>query len=171
MTTALVPTTIVDQPVPLLNGSWTDPVGNSADSTTANSDAELPQTVPDRTPPIQLIAVHTIGESLDTHAKAIKGPFTFDQMGSIKVGKYENGVSGEVDISPNGITAQNVNGDQTFALDGTTGDATFAGTIQAGTVVSGQVVVGDNSVVIDGTTRSIIFYDANGIPVIIIGNA
>ena len=101
--------------------------------------------------PVKKIAMELLSTVLNTQSKKILGDFTFGEIGAISIGKYENGVSGEVKISPNGIVGKNVNGTTTFSIDGTTGDAVFSGTIQAGAVVSGQVTVTGAFVVNDGT--------------------
>jgi hypothetical protein len=120
--------------------------------------------------PTRKVAVELIGSALNTRSKKILQEFEFTKSGAIQVGEYENGVSGDIRISPVGIVARNKAGLNTIAVDGETGDATFAGTIQAGTVISGLVVVGDNSIVIDGEARRQVWYDEDGIPVILIGN-
>lgn len=101
--------------------------------------------------PLRNISRETIGEALNTKTKQILGAFTFGQVGSIAIGVYENGVSGDVRITPNGITARDINGVTTFSIDGTTGGAVFKGTIQAGAVVAGIVTVTGAFVVTDGT--------------------
>lgn len=100
--------------------------------------------------PVKQIARETLSEALNTRTKQILGEFTFGEIGAISIGTYENGESGDIRITPNGITARDVNGVTTFSLDGTTGDAVFKGTIQAGAVVSGQVTVTGAFVVNDG---------------------
>lgn len=92
--------------------------------------------------PVSKIVDNVIGISLDTQSRRIKGEFSFDSLGSISIGNYSSGVSGDVKISPNGIVARNSAGDTTFSLDGTTGDATFKGTVASGSVVTGYVQVG-----------------------------
>ena len=101
--------------------------------------------------PVKAVAVELLSTALNTKSKKILGSFTFGVIGSISIGNYVNGESGDIRISPNGIVARNVNGATTFSMDGTTGDAVFAGTIQAGAVVSGQVTVTGAFVVNDGT--------------------
>ena len=119
---------------------------------------------PARTPtpqrfPEKLIATEVMSTAFNTQSRQILGVFEFAELGAIKIGKYENGVSGEVSITPNGIQAKNVNNELTFTLDGATGNATFKGTLQAGTVVAGAVNVGDPNVVLDGTNGRILIYD------------
>lgn len=101
--------------------------------------------------PVKRFSEELLSTSLNTKSKKILGSYTFGAMGAISVGTYENGVSGDIRISPNGIVGRNINGTTTFSIDGTTGDATFLGTIEAGAVVAGQVTVTGSFVVNDGT--------------------
>jgi hypothetical protein len=113
--------------------------------------------------PSQKIAYAVISESIDTQKRRILGQFEFGEMGAIRIGKYKQGESGEILITPNGITAINQTGDTTLTIDGTTGNATFRGTIQANSVVGGSVRVGTGSgsagVFIDGGNKRIIVND------------
>lgn len=158
------PQTIPDQPFPVDNSSTVNPSTTTGQSTTQLS----PQTVPERTFPQQVIAVQTIGDSIDTQSKRIKGSYQFDKMGAIQIGEYENGVSGQILISPSGIVATNKNNQNTFTLDGSTGNATFLGTVQAGSVIAGAVNVGSPSVIIDGANDRIIVNDGTN-DIILIG--
>lgn len=135
----------------------------------SSSHVNYPEKVPVNVQfPVKTIAVETMGQSFNTKTKKILGEFTFGTLGAISIGEYENGVSGEVKISPNGIIAKNVNGDTTFALDATTGDATFKGTIQAGAFISGAIEVGGGNVQIDGANKRIIINDGTD-DIILIG--
>lgn len=107
----------------------------------------------------KLIAYDVVNNVLNTQNRNILGNFSFGRVGAISIGEYVNGESGEIKISPNGIVGKNVNGEITFSIDGTTGNATFKGTIQAGTVIAGATQVGDESVVLDGTNGRIIVND------------
>ena len=118
-----------------------------------------PQTTKDQSFPTKRIAVEVIGSALNTKSRKIMGEFEFTESGAIKVGKYVNGVSGELSLTPNGITAKDTSGITTFAIDGTTGNAVFKGTIQAETLIGGAVVVGNNRVIIDGENKRIIVND------------
>ena len=129
-----------------------------------------PQTTKDQSFPTKRIAVEVIGSALNTKSRKIMGEFEFTESGAIKVGKYVNGVSGELSLTPNGITAKDTSGITTFAIDGETGSAVFKGTIQAETVIGGAVAVGDGDILIDGATKRMIFYE-NDLPTIVIGNA
>jgi hypothetical protein len=106
---------------------------------------------------------------LNTKSRKILGEFQFTPSGAIKIGNYQEGVSGEILISPNGIVTKDIHGNVTIGLDGLLGSAVFAGEIQAGSLISGAVAVGDGNILIDGATRRMLFYDANGIPQIVIG--
>jgi hypothetical protein len=128
--TDLTPQTIVDQPVPLIDGSQTDATGTDTTPATTTT-VVVPTTQVDVPFPQKIVAQETISQSLNTETKRILAGYSFEQNGAISVGVYEYGKSGEVKISPDGIVAKNVNGDTTFALDGTTGDATFRGKVQA----------------------------------------
>lgn len=109
--------------------------------------------------PEKRIARETIGMALDTQKKRILGEFTFGQVGSIAIGTYENGVSGDIRITPNGLVARDINGVETISLDGATGSAVFRGTIQAGAVIAGAVVVGDSTITLDGVNKRIVIND------------
>jgi len=147
-------TVIQDEALP--DGSSATGVASSVPTTISS-----PQTIKDNPVPKKRISTELLSTSLNTKSKKILGEFQFADSGAIKVGKYENGVSGEVKISPNGVVAKNDAGIETFVLDGTTGSAVFAGTIQTGTLISGEVIVGNNSVIIDGENKQIIINDGN----------
>ena len=122
--------------------------------------------------PVKRVAVELLSSSLNTKSKKILNEFEFTQQGAIRVGKYDNGVSGDLRITPDGLTARDKAGITTFAIDGDTGDAVFKGTVQAGTLIGGQVAVGDGDILIDGEEKRMIFYDPDtGLASIIIGNA
>lgn len=112
-------------------------------------------------PPTKKIATELIGSALNTKSKRIIAEFQFTESGAIQIGRYENGVSGDMRLSPNGITARDQSGVTTFAIDATTGNAVFKGTIQAESFVGGAVYVGDNSVILDGANRRIIVNDGD----------
>jgi len=134
---------------------------DSSVSQTTGNDTYSPQTTKATSFPKKIIAQETIGSALNTKSRKILADFEFTETGAISIGKYTNGVSGDIRISPNGITARDSAGLTTFAIDGDTGNATFKGTIQAETVIGGAVVVGDNNVVIDGENKNIIVNDGD----------
>ena len=117
----------------------------------------VPKTQVNKAFPIRNIARETINEALNTRTKKILGEFTFGQVGAISIGTYENGVSGDIRITPNGITARDINGSTTFSLDGTTGDAVFKGTVTAGSLVTGSVTVqGQGAFIVNDGTYNVI---------------
>lgn len=122
-------------------------------------DTISPAVTKDQAFPVKRIAQETVSQSLNTRSRRILAEFQFTEMGAIQIGKYQNGISGDLRISPNGLVARNQAGEITVAIDGTTGDATFKGTLQTGTLVSGEVIVGNNNVIIDGDSRRIIIND------------
>ena len=129
-----------------------------------------PTATKEKTFPKKRTAVELISTALNTRSKKILKEFEFADSGAIQVGKYENGVSGDLRITPDGLTARNQSGLTTFAIDGGTGDAIFKGEVQAGSIITGDVIVGNNTWVIEGdsTTPRILLYN-NGIPEILIG--
>lgn len=96
-----------------------------------------------------------ISSSLNTLSRNILGQYTFSSLGAIAIGKYSSGVTGDIKISPSGIVGRNSSGVTTFAIDGTTGDATFKGTIVAGSVVTGYVEVGGSASDVNSGTTTI----------------
>ncbi len=159
------PTVIDDQPFPGEDVSI-DPLAEGS-----TKDVKTPTAIKSNPFPVKRIATELLSSSLNTKSRKIMSEFQFTKMGAIQIGDYRNGVSGDIKISPDGLVAKNRSGITTIAIDGDTGDAVFAGTIQAGTVVGGKVIVGDDSIEINGETKRIIFYDDAGVPVILIGNA
>lgn len=120
--------------------------------------------------PRKRIATELLSQALNTKSRRIVQEFQFNKQGALQIGEYEDGVRGDVRITEAGITARNKAGNTTFGLDGETGDATFAGTIQAGALIAGLIAVGNDSWVIDGDpdTPQILLYN-DGIAEILIG--
>ena len=160
------PETIEQNPLPILgdivldkNQETSGKEGNK--QYTALEISQLPY-------PQKTIAIETIGATLNTQSRKILGSFSFGKIGAIQVGEYENGVSGDVRISPDGIVARNEDGDTTFSLDGMTGNATFLGTIAAGSVIVGQTNIGSGSYMyMDGVNNRLIVNDGTNDRVLI----
>lgn len=129
-----------------------------------------PKSTQDAPFPDPRVSHELISRALNTKSKKILQEFTLTEFGGIRIGKYQQGVSGEVAITGGGLVAKNSLGDETLVLDGETGDAIFAGTIQTGAIIAGRVIVGNNTWVIDGDAQAprILLYN-NGIPEILIG--
>lgn len=112
----------------------------------------------ERSFPTQTIANTVIADSLNTQSRRILSDFSFGEYGSLAVGKYDEGVSGDIKISPAGIVARNKTGATTFTIDATTGDATFKGTLAANTIIaSSRVYITERGIIVnDGTYDRII---------------
>lgn len=124
-----------------------------------SNDVYSSQTIKEHEFPVKRTAVELLSTALNTKSKRILKEFEFTPSGAIQIGEYEQGSSGDIRISPDGIVARDESGSTTFALDGATGNAVFAGSIQSGSLITGEVVVGNNSVLIDGTNKRIIVND------------
>lgn len=148
------PETIEDTPFPLQEGA----VSFDIDQKTSN-DKYGAKEVKSRDFPTRRVAYELLGSALNTRSRKILAEFEFTQTGAIQIGDYKNGESGDLRISPNGITARDSSGLTTFAIDGDTGDAVFKGEIQAGAFISGLVVVGDNNLIMDGEAIRFIVND------------
>jgi len=112
-------------------------------------------------PPIRDI----ITKSLNTSSQKIMKEYQFTDSGAIRIGKYQNSVSGEILISPDGIIAKNSSGVNTFSIDGDTGNATFSGQLTSASIVTGTVDVGSGAggsyVRLDGANNRIIINDGS----------
>jgi len=112
--------------------------------------------------PIKRTAVELLSTALNTKSRKILGQFEFASSGAIQIGQFEDGVSGDLRITPNGLTARDIAGLTTFTVDGTTGDAVFKGKIQSGSLITGEVAVGNN--------RLILTVDSNNQPQIFLND-
>lgn len=160
------PEVIEDTPFPTQDVGETLAVSQQVNQSTQTYG---PATIKNQLVPAKKVATQLLSSVLNTKSRKILGEFQFTPSGAIKIGNYQEGVSGEILISPNGIVVKDIHGNTTIGMDGELGDAVFAGTIQAGTLISGAVAVGDGNILIDGATRRMLFYDDDGIPNIIIG--
>jgi len=155
--------TIDDSPFPNQTGEEITGESSSSSKDTYSSDV-----MADKAPPKKRIAVEVIGTALNTQARKIIDVFEFIKQGAIQIGEYVSGISGDIRISPSGIVARNSAGNITFTLDGELGSAVFSGEIRSGTIVTGSVVVGNNSLILDGVERQIIVNDGTN-DIILIG--
>lgn len=158
----LTPEEIVDSSYPLLGGEIVPESGNSSNPTP--SETRVVTEIDKKFPP-SIIAQETISQSLDTASRKIKGDYTFEEMGALEIKSSVHPLAG-VAISPSGVVATDANGDETFALDAETGDATFRGTLQAQTVIGGGTTV----IIEEGSTGGRIVLYNSGIPSIVIGD-
>jgi hypothetical protein len=81
--------------------------------------------------PAHQVASEVISTTLNTQQARILASYRFSVLGAIQIGSYVAGVSGDIKISPAGIVGRNSAGTTTFTIDGTTGSATFLGTVTA----------------------------------------
>lgn len=149
------PETLQDTPFPQTQQGQ---VSLQETQATAN-DTYAPQVLDEQEFPDKRVALELLSQALNTRSKKITQPFGFTPSGALQIGQFTAGISGDIRISPAGIVARNTVGDDTFVLDGETGDAFFAGEIRSGSVVTGEVIVGDNRIIIDGANRRIIIND------------
>lgn len=165
-------TVIEDVPFPLGNAVLQDvsnqPVNGSYFETKVASQ-EFPK---------PKFATEVLSLALNTRSRKILQEFQFTKSGALQIGEYVSGVSGDVRISPNGMTARNVSGETTFNLDGDSGDAQFKGTVRASTFESNNLLtglvdvgnpIGNSYVRIDGENNRIVVHDGTN-PRILIGN-
>lgn len=134
------------------------PTDSASGSSSSGGQTNLtPSVQVDKSFPEKDVARETISSALNTKTKKILGDFSFGQVGAISIGVYENGVSGDIRITPNGITARNVNGTTTFSIDGSDGSAVFLGTVTAGSLVTGSVTVqGQGAFIVNDGTYNVI---------------
>ena len=77
------------------------------------------------------VAHETIAQSLNTKSRKVLQEFDLVESGGFRVGNFKEGISGDLRITPSGLTARDQSGNTTFAIDGETGSAVFKGDIQA----------------------------------------
>lgn len=120
--------------------------------------------------PRKRTATQLISTALNTRSKKILQKFELESSGGFQIGDFKTGISGDLRITPNGLTARDSAGITTFALDGTDGSAVFAGEMQSGSVITGSVItgevevgtgVGDSYVLIDGPNNRIVVNDGS----------
>lgn len=120
-----------------------------------------PTTTPQETFPKKRTAVELLSTALNTRSRKVLQEFELQQSGGFQIGNFQEGLSGDVRITPNGLTGRNIAGLVTFALD-TDGNLTLVGELRSGSTITGQVIVGNNGVIID--------VDDDGHPTIIVND-
>lgn len=125
------------EPEPVVFPSQANPVGTYS-----------PTTTKEKSFPTRKIATELIGQALNTRSKKILQEFELTQSGGFKIGNFKEGVSGEIAITPNGIITKDKAGLVTIAFYGEDGSGVFKGTVQAGTLISGEVQVGNNRLIL-----------------------
>ena len=165
---------ISEEPLPASVGEF-----NFAQTSSSSNREDVTRAkTPEQEFPAPIFSTELLSQALNTKARKILLPLEFTRFGALQIGEYSNGISGDVRISPNGVVARNISGENTFTLDGDTGDATFKGTVRASTfessnILTGLIDVGNSGnssyVRIDGANNRIIIHDGSN-PRILIGN-
>lgn len=130
------PETIPDQSLP-----GEEEVASVGTSTRAG-ETHSPTSIKEKVIAKAKVARVLVSESLDTLSKRILGVFEFGKSGAIQIGEQKEGESGDIRISANGFLARNQAGETTVGIDGSTGNATFKGTVQAGSIISESELIG-----------------------------
>lgn len=159
------PTVIDDMAFPQDPGMDLDTSQSSSGS--SNQKTYSSESIKDNTFPTKKVAVELLSTSLNTKSKKILQKFEFTESGAIQIGKYQDGISGEIKISPNGIVAKDQLGNTTISIDGQSGDATFSGVLRAQSTIAGSVIVGNSDIIIDGENRRMIFFEEDRAAIII----
>ena len=121
-----------------------------------------PTIAKEKTFPKKRVAVELLSTALNTRSRKILEEFELQQSGGFQIGDFKKGISGDLRITPNGLTARNIAGLTTFAINGTDGSAVFKGEIRSGSLITGEVIVGNNNLIFT--------VDENGQPQIILND-
>jgi|SRR3990172_8958582 len=101
-------------------------------STPANAvGTYTPTTTKEKFIPKKKVALELLSTALNTRSKKILQEFNLADSGGLKIGDFKEGISGDLRITPSGLTARDIAGLTTFAIDGETGSAVFRGEIRA----------------------------------------
>ena len=98
--------------------------------------------------PKKRIAVELLSSALNTRSRKILQEFALQQSGGFQIGDFKEGVSGDLRLTPNGLTARDIAGLTTFAIDGTDGSAFFKGQIASGSIMTEGAIVDENGTTI-----------------------
>lgn len=123
-----------------------DPVVVDSQSKASTGGNFAPTSTSEKKFPVKRMAFELLSTALNTRSRKILQEFTLQQSGGFQIGNFEEGLSGDLRLTPNGITSRNIAGLTTFAVDGDTGDAIFAGQLQTGSLVTGTVVITDGNI-------------------------
>ena len=131
-----------------------------------SGDNLTPTTTKEKPFKVKRTATELLSTALNTKSRRILQEFQLQQSGGLKVGDFKQGISGDLRITPNGITARDIAGITTFAIDGTDGSAIFAGQIRAGSTIVADTIITEEAS--SGNGRTVYYND--GIPAIVIGD-
>src|SRR3990167_8581453 len=73
-------------------------------------------TTKEKTFPKKRTAVELLSTALNTRSKKVLQEFELQDTGGFKVGDFKKGISGDLRITPNGLTARNIAGITTLAI-------------------------------------------------------
>ena len=125
-----------------------------------------PTTTKEKPHPVKRMAVELLSTALNTRSRKILQEFKLEQSGGIQIGNFQEGISGDTRITPDGLVMRNKAGLTTLAQDGDTGDAIFAGQVRAGSTIVADTIVTEQAS--SGNGRTVYYND--GIPAIVIGD-
>lgn len=120
-------------------------------STTTSSGTTSTETFKVKTLPPPQYANEVISRRLNTVSGQITSEFQFTEFGAIRIGTQE---TGKIEITGNGISATNIAGENTFVIDGRSGNAYFSGELAAGSIMTGQIDMGIDGYIIGGDTEN-----------------
>ena len=128
--TVIEPTPLNGQEYQFASGASTSNImGTTSSETTKTRTLSPPQ-----------YAKEVVSKRLNTIAGQITSKFTFANFGALEIG--EENVTGWIRITGDGIVAENINGENTFYLDGRTGNAVFSGELAASNILTGEIDLG-----------------------------
>lgn len=121
---------------------------DNSSSTSTSSGVTSTETTEIRQLPPPQYAHEVISRRLNTVSGQITSQFKFTEFGALRIGV--EGETGFIEITGNGITSKDINGDNTFVLDGRTGNAYFSGELAANSIITGQIDMGVDGFIIGG---------------------
>ena len=137
--------------------------------TTGTASVRTPTTTKEKTFSKKRVAIELLSTALNTRSKKVLQSFELAQSGGFQIGDFKQGISGDLRITPNGLTARDIAGLTTFTIDGTTGDAIFKGLVRSGSLISGIITVGGEGngdgyiSVLDETRTERVLIDSAGV--------
>lgn len=111
-----------------------------------------PTTTSEKPIPVKKVAMELLSAAMNTRSRKVLEQFDLEQRGGFQVGNFEEGVAGDLRITPNGIVARSVAGVTTFAINGTDGSAVFAGEVRSGSQVTGSVTIEEGGYILLGNS-------------------
>lgn len=141
----IYPTVI--EPTPL-NGQEYQFNSGTTSSTSSIMGTTSSETTKTRTLSPPQYAKEVVSSRLNTISGQITSKFEFTKFGALEIG--QEGETGWIRITGDGIVAEDINGDQTFYIDGRTGNATFSGELAANNILTGEINLGTDGRIYGG---------------------